>query len=164
LYSFTPGSSAVVSSTLRQFWKVPFWVYYSRCEAHDLGAIHRHLRRDFLIEPRPQQRLAGDQEPEPRPLLSGQPCPLVPHDASILVHVDVFAEVEDAVGPLADGEEVTGHLDEVAALGFPLLHDARLDAGDGLRLAEDGDHQPRRAPLEHPLVARFEDEVRIAAG
>ena len=91
---------------------------------------------------------------------------MVDHDAALVV-VDLLAEVEDAVGLAADGEEVAGDLDQLAVLGLALLDHPRLDGADAPGLVEHGDGQDDAPPLvlsgQDELVARLQDEVRRLA-
>src|SRR5206468_11448249 len=62
--------------------------------AQDRGAIHRDLGGDLLVVPRIHQRPARHDEAELATVDTREPRPIVVHEPAILVHVNVFAEVE----------------------------------------------------------------------
>src|SRR5437016_1570146 len=80
-----------------------------------------------------------------------RPGALVVDDLSVLVVVDVFAEVVDVLRSRVGGHEVVGDLLELAVLGLLLLEDATGHAVDDLSVGQDGDGEGILAvgELEH---------------
>jgi hypothetical protein len=91
----------------------------------------------------------------------------VADDPSVLVEVDVLAEVDDAVVPLADREVVPRDLGQGAVGGLPLFDAPALDAADRLRLVAHDDPEDDALAVhvagQDQPVARLEDEVLVAA-
>jgi hypothetical protein len=69
-------------------------------------------------------------------------------DSVFVVDVDVFPEIDHAIGLAADGKEVARDLDHHPVLEFSLFHDPGIDSVDKLRVREHGNGElDKVAPL-----------------
>ncbi len=83
-------------------------------------------------------------------------------DPANFADVNFLSEVESAVGAVVDGEGVLRDLDELTSLGFFRFDDAGFDAVHLPRSIEYGDGDFLVAFPEDEVIARLEDEVRVA--
>src|SRR5262249_11843030 len=131
-------------------------------DADDLRAIHRDLRREFLIIRRADLRFAGDRKAEARARHAREPRARAVRDLAVFVRVAVLAEIIHVARRLRDREIIAADFLELTGSGLLLLDDTRLDAIDLLRLVGHGDGEHRFLslflPLENRDVSRFEDE------
>jgi len=125
---------------------------------------------DFLVVPRTKQEGTWHDNTWQGAIFAGAPSAVVADNFTVFIDIDIFTEVEDGIGVIANGIEISGYLDEFVIDPFAFLDYAGIDPADIIEIelfgfAEDGDFDADIFAFifafQDQCVAGFQDEKGI---